>query len=415
MRFAFLVHPLSEQTKALLRWDDGGKLRRRWNGDLLEFCSYLHQQISERANPADETPKVRVIDELDGVVGATAATAHGRLYEIPLDAEEILADPVLAMEYVVEATQMAADWGAEIVGLGSMTGVIGGQGTYLAERAPIAVTTGSSLTVYAALENLEHVCAEADIELDRATVAVIGVPGSIAAAAAKLLAPRCKKLLLVARRQNACAEELARGLDAELLVDIPRALERHSVVFSATSTGSCIDQHLLRSGSVVVDVAVPTHVRGSVALRRDVLFITGGLSRVPDASSLDSMFLGFHHGMIPSCLGETMVLALERRAECYSLGRNLDADKITQIGAIASTHGFDFSKLYSFGQSIEPTALAQYRKAAHQRSHKAKPVEKPHPNGRIFENGQAGNGHLGNGHTGNGQIRKWARGKWARG
>ena len=45
---------------------------------------------------------------------------------------------------------MAADWGAKVVGLGSMTGVIGGQGTYLAEHASIPVTTGNSLTIYAA-------------------------------------------------------------------------------------------------------------------------------------------------------------------------------------------------------------------------------------------------------------------------
>ena len=391
MRFAFIVHPLSEQTKALLRWDEGGVLRRRWSGDLMEFCSYLHQQISQRATAQQEPPCVRMIDDLSGLLSTTGAVAHGRLYEIPLDAEEILADPVLAMEYVSEATQMAAEWGAQVVGLGSMTGVIGGQGVYLAERAPIAVTTGNSLTVYAALENLDCVCAEADVDLKHATVAVVGVPGSIAAAAARLLVGRCGEMLLVARRATARAEELAEELGAELLLDIPQALSQATVVLSATSTGNCIDQHLLRPGSIVVDVAVPTDVRGSAALREDVLFITGGLSRVPESMSLDSMFLGFHHGMIPSCLGETMVLALEQRAECFSLGRNLDVQKIKEIGALAAAHGFDFSKLYSFGQQLEAGALAQYRKAAAQRRRKkSKPAEAPSGNGRAA--GHAANG-----------------------
>lgn len=400
MRFAFLVHPLSEQTKALLQWDNGGNLRRRWTADLIEFCSELHKQISQRATAKHTPPAVRVIDDLAGLSSATGASAHGRLYEIPMDAEEILADPVRAMEYVAEATQMAADWGAELVGLGSMTGVIGGQGTYLAERAPIAVTTGNSLTVYAALQNLEHVCSEADIDLRHATLAVIGVPGSIAAAAARLLAGRCCELILVARRPTARAEQLAEELDAQLLFDIPQALERATVVLSATSTGSCIDQHVLRAGSVVVDVAVPTDVRGSAAMRNDVLFITGGLARVPEAMSLDSMFLGFHHGMVPSCLGETMVLALERRAECFSLGRNLDPDKICQIGALATAHGFDFSKLYSFGQQLEPTALAQYRKSASRRRRKTKPAGRPKSNCQTKDH--SANGHSTNGYTSNG-------------
>lgn len=397
MRFAFIVHPLSEQTKALLQWDQGGNLRRRWGGDLMEFCSYLHHQISQRAAARQEAPRVRMIDEFQGLVSATGASAEGRLYEIPLDAEEILADPVQAMEHVVEATRLAAEWGAEVVGLGSMTGVIGGQGTYLAERAPIAVTTGNSLTVFAALQNLEHVCAEADLDLRHATVAVIGVPGSIAAAAARLLAGRCGKLLLVARRPTARAEELAAELGAKLAFDIPAAIARSTVVLSATSTGNCIDQHLLRPGSVVVDVAVPTDVRGSAALRNDVLFITGGLSRVPESMPLDSMFLGFHHGMIPSCLGETMVLALEHRSECYSLGRNLDAERIMQIGTLATAHGFDFSRLYSFGQPLEPSALAHYRKAASRRRRKkVKSSDKAKSNGHIA-NGEHTNGYV-NGH-----------------
>jgi putrescine aminotransferase len=412
MRFAFIVHPLSEETKALLQWDQGGNLRRRWGGDLIEFCSYLHHQISQRDAAKKESPRVRLIDELLGLVSATGASAEGRLYEIPMDAEEILADPVRAMEMVAEATQMAADWGAELVGLGSMTGVIGGQGTYLAEHAPISVTTGNSLTVYAALQNLQHVCAEANVDLRQETVAVVGVPGSIAAAAAKLLAGQCGQLLIVARRPTPRAEELAAELGAKLLFDIPEAVAKSLVVLSATSTGNCIDQHLLRPGSVVVDVAVPTDVRGSAALRDDVLFITGGLSRVPESMPLDSMFLGFHHGMIPSCLGETMLLALEQRPESYSLGRNLDIAKITRIGTLATSHGFDFSRLYSFGQQLEPSTLAHYLKAASRRRRKkVKPGKHIKANGRAnvhepngrenrSENGYA-NGHA-NGHGSNG-------------
>jgi acetylornithine/succinyldiaminopimelate/putrescine aminotransferase len=218
--------------------------------------------------------------------------------------------------------------------------------------------------VYSALKNLHRVCAEADLDLTHETVAVIGVPGSIATAAATLLAPQCNRLLLVARQSSSRAKQIAKQLGAELTFDIRGALAETRVVLTATSSGNCIDQSWLRPGSVVVDVAVPTDVRGSQAERSDVLVISGGLIRVPDAMPLNSMFLDFHHGMIPSCLGETMVLGLEGRAECFSLGRNLNADSIMEIGAIASAHGFDFSQLYSFGLQLEPSNLAQYRKAA---------------------------------------------------
>ena len=78
----------------------------------------------------------------------------------------------------------------------------------------------------------------------------------------------------------------------------------------------------------------------------------------------DSMFLGFYQGVVPCCLGETMVLALEERAECFSLGRDLNLDRIEEIGVLARKHGFDFSQLFSFGQKLESSALARFRKAA---------------------------------------------------
>lgn len=364
MRFAFLVHPLGEETKTLFKLDAGGALQRSQGCDLLSFCGQLHQMLAatQQKSPAPPAPAVRVVDELAGLVSRCGTAAEGRFYEIPLDAWEILDDPALAVAYMEQAVDAAEAWGAKIVGLGSMTGVVGGHGVHLAQRGPLAVTTGNSLTVFAALENLIHVCAEADLDLARETVAVIGVPGSIAAAAAKMLAPLCGELLLVARNPSGRAAQLAAQLDCELLVDVHAALARSSVVLSATSSGNCIDQKRLQPGSVVIDVAVPTDVEGAAPLRDDVLIISGGLTRVPQSMPLASKFLWFHQGMVPSCLAETMLLALDRRAECYSLGRQLDVAGIRAIGQRAIAHGFDFSRLISFGQPLLDSALVKFRK-----------------------------------------------------
>jgi acetylornithine/succinyldiaminopimelate/putrescine aminotransferase len=161
---------------------------------------------------------------------------------------------------------------------------------------------------------------------------------------------------------------LAAELGAEFLVEIPPALGRARVVVSATSTGNCIDPSLLMPGSVVIDVAVPTDIQGTKSPRDDVLLLSGGLARVPDTMPRDSMFLGFYQGVVPCCLGETMVLALEDRPENFSLGRDLALDRIDEIGLAARKHGFDFSPLFSFGQELDPSTLAHYRKAAARRS-----------------------------------------------
>src|SRR5262249_56431889 len=135
----------------------------------------------------------RVIDTFAGLVSSTGARAEGRLYDIPMDARSILADPDRALGLMEQAVADAIDWGARIIGLGSMTGIIGNHGAILAERHPIAVTTGNSLTVYATLRNLEHYCESLGIDLADEDITVVGIPGSIATAVAALLAPRCRR------------------------------------------------------------------------------------------------------------------------------------------------------------------------------------------------------------------------------
>ena len=177
MRFAFLIHPLSEQTTDLMALDRDGRLRRTWGrADLLEFCAEAHAAFEPRHRPIPDGRSLapRIADTFDGLVSAAGARAEGRLYEIPMDARGILGDPGRALELMEQAVEDAIGWGARIVGLGSMTGIVGNHGAFLAERQPIAVTTGNSLTVYATVRNLEHYCQDLGIDLADEEIAVVG-------------------------------------------------------------------------------------------------------------------------------------------------------------------------------------------------------------------------------------------------
>ena len=186
-----------------------------------------------------------MIDELPALISRRGARTDGRLYEIPMDSFAILDAPDRALDYILDAINLAADWGAKIVGLGSMTGIVGGQGSYVAEHAPIAVTTGNSLTVYAAVENLINAAHAVEVDLSEAEITVVGVPGSVATAAARMLRPKCKSLRLVPRRPSKRAATIAEELDAELVTDLPEVLSRSPIVLTATSSGGCIDQRWL--------------------------------------------------------------------------------------------------------------------------------------------------------------------------
>jgi 3-acetyloctanal aminotransferase len=372
MRFAFVVHPIASGTDSLLKLDDeGGLLRRLWGTDPLGMTGQLHDAVERARSGTENDPKeIRIIDELTGLVSPRGASADGRLYEIPMDVMAILDDPDKALTYIAQAVQMATDWGARVVGLGSLTGIVGSRGEVIAEGSRIAVTTGNSLTAYTALQNLYEASDDVGIDLAHETVAVVGVPGSIATVAATLLAPHCGRLLLVGRRSSGPSVRLAQQLGAELLTDIPQALSQASVVLSATSTGSCIDQSWLKPGTLVVDVGVPTDIKGGMAERDDVLILTGGLVRLPEAMASASKLLWFQQGMIPSCLGETLLLGLENREECLSLGRELQPDTVQEIGGIARQHGFEFSRLISFGCPLTDEAIVKFQKTRNRRPSK---------------------------------------------
>ncbi len=368
MKFAFLIHPIAADTQAMCLIDDHGQFRKLWHhGSVLEISDYLQVWMAANENASRGPAQVTVIDEMKDLYSINGTVTEGRLYQIPMTAAEIKDDPAAAMTHIERAIEMAAQWGAEIVGLGSMTGIVGGQGAYVSERTSLAVTTGNSLTVYAALENLRETCRQLEIDPATATVAVVGVPGSIASATARMLAPSVGELILVARRESDRAKKLADSLDVELVTDIPAAAARAQIVISATSTGACIDQAHLRPGAVVLDIGVPADVRGQSAERDDVLIVSAGLVGVPNTMSRDSHFLGFYFGVVPACLAETMNLALEQRRECFSLGRNLEPARIREIGQIARHNGFDFSQILSFGQPVSDATWANVLKVNAQR------------------------------------------------
>ncbi len=114
MRFAFLIHPISEQTKDLMALDRDGRLRRTWGrADLLEFCSEAHAAFGGHSRSMSDARSrgPRVVDTFAGLVSAAGARAEGRLYEIPMDARAILDDPDQALELMEQAVEDAIGWG----------------------------------------------------------------------------------------------------------------------------------------------------------------------------------------------------------------------------------------------------------------------------------------------------------------
>src|SRR5205814_1746322 len=83
--------------------------------------------------------------------------------------------------------------GARVAGLGAFTAIVGDGGITVAERAPIPVTTGNSLTVAAGVRSLFRGADEMGIDPALSTAVVVGATGSIGAACARLIGPRVRR------------------------------------------------------------------------------------------------------------------------------------------------------------------------------------------------------------------------------
>jgi predicted amino acid dehydrogenase len=310
-------------------------------------------------------------------------TPDGRETEGWFVAAPLLPDQMLSLprehvyELILKAIALGAELGAEVAGLGAFTSVVGDGGVTIAERAPIPVTTGNSLTIAAGVRSLFRGADEMGIDAARATAVVIGATGSIGGACVELIAPRVGRIILVARNETrlrkAHAAMAARlPCPSSCSTDIASAVAQADLVLTATSsTQDIIEPEFLRPGSVVCELSLPHDVSRRVALERpDVLVIEGGTMRAPGDMRWERVrepgefSLGLPRGTALACMSETMVLALEGRHESYTLGRGIDLAKVREIDALAERAGFTLSDMRAFDKAISREQIAATRAAA---------------------------------------------------
>lgn len=129
------------------------------------------------------------------------------------------------------------------------------------------------------------------------------------------------------------------------------------VVAASNSPEYLIFPHHLRSGAVVCDVARPADVSPeTIASRRDVLILEGGLVQLPDQVAFGAN-LGYRDGVTLACLSETMLLALEGDYRDYSIGNVLSLSTITYLRDLAAKHGFGLAGLKMGNDELDDTDI----------------------------------------------------------
>jgi predicted amino acid dehydrogenase len=364
-RFAFVIHPLSQ--------------RFLTNVEPLRTI--------ERVSPAfvmDGVEKAMAYappmkyGRITGVTSPTGDEAEGWLLTVGGTPKELLShSPEFTYSRLLAAADEAKKLGAQIMGLGAFTKVVGDAGVTVAKQASLPITTGNSYSasgaLWAAHEALERLGLSEVDEHGRikGKAMVVGATGAIGSVCARLLALASDELYLISPET---AKLLA--LKADMERENPRAtihiaatpneaLPEMDMIVTATSGAGkrVLDIMAVKPGCVITDVARPLDLSAEdVARRPDVLVIESGEIELPgDVHMRD---IGLPPGVAYACLAETIALALEGRYETYTVGRNIEWEKVKEIYQIGLKHGMKLAAISGVNGIYSDEDLARIRELA---------------------------------------------------
>lgn len=347
-RFAFIIHPLSKRD--VVRQFPAARYAPQ----------FVIDHMLRKKRPL-------LLSEITGVRSITGAETQGWFIGCPLMPKQMVGTLPQEEVYdkIVQCVELATEQGAELIGLGAFTSVVGDGGITVASRSKIGVTSGNSYTIATAIEGTLRACRMLGIDLPNATLAVVGATGSIGKTCAKILARDFGKVLLVGRDIDRTEALVAEIPNSVATTDVTAIKEADAVVTVSSAGKELIFPEHLKPGCIVCDVARPRDVSVRVAQERpDVLVIEGGVIRVPGDVDFNFNF-GFEEKTAYACMSETMILALEGNPDLFNftLGKDVTIEQVDTITALAKKHGFDLAGFRAFEHPVGEEEITRARKA----------------------------------------------------
>ena len=344
-RFAFVVHPLSQEY--IKKGFPLPKGTPKFIMDKVEtLAAYMPPMV---------------YCKMSNIVSPSGAEAEGWLISVGGTPKEMLShSPEFTYRRLLHAAKIAEGLGAQIMGLGAFTKVVGDAGITVARRASIPITTGNSYSASGALwaaadamRRMRLIEMKEDSKKVPAKTMVIGATGSIGSVSARLLAMAFDEVVIAGRDMKKLNE-----LRDSILEDTPDArvicstdydsllADMDMIVTSTSGAGKKIlDITKVKPGCVITDVARPLDLPPSeVAKRPDVLVIESGEIELPTpVKGMKS--IGLPKNVIYACLAETIVLALEGRFEVFTIGRDTEWEKVKEIYKLGLKHGMKLAAI----------------------------------------------------------------------
>lgn len=358
-RFAFVIHPLSQN----------------YIRNAFPIPKSTPKFVMDKVETFAAHMPPMVYCKMSNIVSPNGAEAEGWLISVGGTPKEMLTrSPEFTYRRLLQASKMAEKMGAQIMGLGAFTKVVGDAGVTVARRSSLPITTGNSYSASGALwaaadamrrMGLVHV--NKQNKKVAAKTMVIGASGSIGSVSARLLAMSFDEVYLAGRTLSKLDE-----LKASILKETPDAkvfttidyndllADMDMIVTSTSGAGKeILDIMRVKPGCVITDVARPLDLPASdVAKRPDVLVIESGEIDLPTkVKGLKS--IGLPPNVVYACLAETIVLALEGRFEVFTVGRDTEWEKVKEIYKLGLKHGMKLAAISGVNGVFSDEAIAK--------------------------------------------------------
>lgn len=366
-RWAFVIHPLSQEYFK--------------NVKPIELLSHVSPPaFMDVVEKAMAYAPPFVYSHVTGIKSPTGVEAEGWLISVGGTPREIMShSPEFTYKRLLEAARVARSLGAQIMGLGAFTKVVGDAGLTVARRASLPITTGNSYSasgaLWAAHDAMRRLGLVAPAARDgqrlKFKAMVVGATGSIGSVCARLLAMVAEEVYMVspetAKLLSLKGSILKETPDAKLHLasSTDRDIGGMDMIVTATSGAGkrILDIAKVKPGCVITDVARPLDLPPEeVARRPDVLVIESGEIQLPGKVRMGN--IGLPPGVAYACLAETIVLALEGRFENFTVGRNIEWEKVREIYRLGLRHGMKLAAISGVNGPFSDADIRRVRKLA---------------------------------------------------
>lgn len=327
--FAFLVHPLTL-----------GQLKDFWPAAKLVPGFILKPSLSK-------FPPFFKVFKIQKIASIQKKEIQGYLIALSLLPSQIAtADEAFLADKVIEAASIAKKLGAKILGITGFQSISNDNWQAIYRETKIPITSGSAFTAWTIFESAYLAAHKKDKQLSDLTVTVIDAQTPVGSLCVRKFAEYVKRVVITCsdKKEAARLKEVSSGIGRAEIVqaEAPHLAVSGAdiIILSDCMPDYCIEFKEFKPGAIVCDVSASRRLSKLAGKRNDLVLVRSGLVKLPNHSEIP-IKTGLPKNIIPAALAETMLLTFEGKFVNYSLGNNINLDKLEEIADIAVRHGFE--------------------------------------------------------------------------